>query len=99
MHSASALRTTWICASSPRPASLPDTVRVFPDALAVISLLMKCGEPAAQRAQRWPWPPGPAPPEESVDASRPPLKVGRRGDSVVPGLPTGQKRDIATLAR
>jgi hypothetical protein len=35
MHSASAERTTWICASLPSPASLAETVRVDPDVVKV----------------------------------------------------------------
>src|SRR6266536_17467 len=45
MHWASAVTTTCICASSPRPASLPLTVRVSPDSVTVIALRMKCGLP------------------------------------------------------
>src|SRR5689334_12577534 len=46
MHRAVALRTTWIWASSPRPASLPVTVSVLPDADAWRLVSMKCGLPA-----------------------------------------------------
>src|SRR6266540_2318558 len=46
MHSAVALRTTWICDSSPSPASLPDTVSVLSDRVTVNADLMKCGDPA-----------------------------------------------------
>ena len=37
MHSASPVRTTWICASSPSPASLAETVTVDPDVVKVRS--------------------------------------------------------------
>jgi hypothetical protein len=47
MHSAVALSSTWICASSPSPASLPLTVKVLPSRLIANSLLMKCGLPAS----------------------------------------------------
>src|SRR6266498_4791865 len=46
MHSAVAFRTTWICASSPSPASLPETVRVSSDRVTVVADLMKWGLPA-----------------------------------------------------
>jgi hypothetical protein len=35
MHSASPVSTTWICASSPSPASLAETVTVDPDVVNV----------------------------------------------------------------
>src|SRR6266498_2646345 len=46
MQSAVALRTTLICASSPRPASLPLTVSALSSRVIVNALLMKCGLPA-----------------------------------------------------
>jgi len=46
MHSAVAVRTTWICSSSPSPASLPDTVRVVPSDEIEKALFTKCGLPA-----------------------------------------------------
>jgi hypothetical protein len=46
IHSAVALTTTWTCASSPSPASLPDTVRLLSVRYAVIELATKCGLPA-----------------------------------------------------
>src|SRR5574341_1885556 len=46
MHSAVALTTMWTWASSPRPASLPETVRLSPVRVAVTVLLTKCGLPA-----------------------------------------------------
>src|SRR5919199_2692723 len=45
MHSAVAVTTTWICSSSPRPASLPSTIRVLPDWL-MVTLCTGCGLPA-----------------------------------------------------
>ena len=41
MHSAVALSSTWICGSSPRPASLPLTVSMSPDRVTLNALLMK----------------------------------------------------------
>jgi hypothetical protein len=46
MHSAVALSTTWIWASSPRPASLAATVKVLPETDADVAAGMKCGLPA-----------------------------------------------------
>src|SRR6266540_6938544 len=46
MHSAVALTTMWICASSPSPASLPDTMRLSSVRVAVVALPTKWGLPA-----------------------------------------------------
>src|SRR5262245_47492284 len=46
MHRAVALSTTWICASSPRPASLPETDSVSALREIVNALTMKCADPA-----------------------------------------------------
>src|SRR5215475_1573255 len=45
-HSAVASSTTWTWSSSPRPASLPETLSVLPDAEALSEVWMKCGLPA-----------------------------------------------------
>src|SRR5712691_10022406 len=45
MHSASPVSTTWICASSPSPASLAETVTVDPDVVKV-GVPTKWGLPA-----------------------------------------------------
>src|SRR5712691_846056 len=46
MQSAVALSTTCTWASSPSPASLPETVRVLSDRVTVVADLMKCVLPA-----------------------------------------------------
>src|SRR6266545_5235093 len=46
MQEAVAVTTMCTWASSPRPASLPETVSVFPSMLFVIVFAMKCGLPA-----------------------------------------------------
>src|SRR6266536_3018817 len=46
MHSAVAVTTMWTWSSSPRPASLPETVRVPSVLVALTVLSTKCGLPA-----------------------------------------------------
>src|SRR5262245_34303615 len=46
MHSAVAVTWMLTCASSPSPASLPETVRLLSVRVAVIELATKCGLPA-----------------------------------------------------
>src|SRR6266700_3090432 len=50
MQEAVAVTWIWIWDSSPNPASLPETVRVFPDVDLVVALAMKCGLPAVVTA-------------------------------------------------